>query len=66
MANKKTDKRVYHVVTAINRLSGEREAICTPCRYENAVIVYQKFLKSKKPRPYLYPRISMYNKTLFS
>lgn len=65
MSKKKTDKNVYHVVTAKNRLSGVREAICTPCCYDNAVIVYQKFLKARKPRPYLYPRIQMYDNKLF-
>lgn len=54
MSKKKTDKNVYHVVVATNRLSGIREPICTPCHYDNCVVVYNKFLQSKRPRPYLY------------
>lgn len=63
--SKRTDKKVFHVVVATNRLSGVREAICTPCCYDNAVIVYKKFLQSKRPRPYLYPKIVMFDNKLF-
>lgn len=54
-----------YCVTAINRLSGEREIISQPCNREDANAIHARLVKTKpEKRPYTYPLTVEYPKQL--
>ena len=51
-----------YVVTAINKLTRERDIISPECSYDKAKEAIDRFLKTKhKDCPYIFPRLAVYN-----
>ena len=55
-------KTQTYVVTAINKLTRERDIISPQCSYDKGKEAIKKFIeKSHKDSAYLYPRLEVYN-----
>ena len=58
--------KAKYVVTARNRMTGEREAISLPCGKEKAEELRLKFtVQQKRPRAYTYPKVEPWQRDLF-
>jgi len=51
-----------YVITAINKLTGERDIISPQCSYDKGKEAIKKFIEQRhEDSPYLFPRLAVYN-----